>query len=94
MGREARRTRAVSAFFRARPAAFRTNTGLDSLASSEASVCMYPGCEGTCEVSETENNKKKEGGKERRGMGTWAKRGDVHNSPGKPALVFAWHFHA
>ena len=40
----ARRTRAVSAFFSARPAALRTNTGLASLASSEASVCMYPGC--------------------------------------------------
>ncbi len=39
----ARRTRAVSAFFSARPAALRTNTGLASLASSEASVCMYPG---------------------------------------------------
>jgi hypothetical protein len=39
-----RRTRAVRAFFSARPAAFRTNTALDSLVSSDASVCMYPGC--------------------------------------------------
>jgi hypothetical protein len=39
-----RRTRAVRAFFSARPAAFRTNTALLSLASSDASVCMYPGC--------------------------------------------------
>jgi hypothetical protein len=88
VGRKARRTRAVSEFLSARPAAFRTNTGLDSLASSEASVCMYPGCERTREVSESENNKKK------RGMGAWAMKGDAHNSPGKPALAFAWHFHA
>ena len=36
-------TRAVRAFFRARPAALRVNTGVASLASSEASVCMYAG---------------------------------------------------
>ena len=62
-----RRTRAVRAFFRARPAAFRTNTALDSLASSDASVCMYPGC--VCKHEESmkrQTNKKKtegEGGR-------------------------------
>lgn len=88
MGRKARRTRAVSAFFSARPAAFRTNTGLDSLASSEASVCMYPGCARTRGVSETENNKNKKG-REGEEWRAWAMKGDAHNSPGMPALVFA-----
>lgn len=85
--RTARRTRAVRAFFSARPAALRTNTGLASLASSDASVCMYPGCVRT---GAGVNGRQEGMGK---GKG-FAENGDVHSSPGMPALVFVWHFHA
>jgi hypothetical protein len=92
-GGTARRTRAVSAFFSARPAALRTNTGLASLASSEASVCMYPGCVRRGEHESTKGGKKGWDGGGGFG-GTMYKTFDAHSSPGMPALVFEWHFHA
>jgi len=94
-GKKTRRTRAVRAFFSARPAAFRTNTALDSLASSDASVCMYPGC--VCKHKESmkrSTKKKRQRGRAEDGECGWVMKGDVHSSPGMPALVFAWHFHA
>ena len=66
----------------------RTNTALASLASSDASVCMYPAYVRT---GARVNGRQKGGGEGEKGF---AKNGDVHSSPGMPALVFVWHFHA